>query len=116
MSKSPANLEPGQIPVVWKSEKEIKKEMNTTKTEAKHTALPYKYWNGEIVGNPPAQETVCKINNRINAAFIVRACNNFEQMLATLKDAETHIISGKPDLEILLKLTKAIEQAEQEGK
>ena len=40
---------------------------------SEHTPAPWKWWNYEIVGNPPKQETICKIEKGANARLIAAA-------------------------------------------
>ena len=63
--------------------------MNTTKTEVTHTPTPWRNKSGQVLANGLELVAQCEGKNtqewEANAAFIVRAVNNFEALLDTLK-------------------------------
>lgn len=104
--------------------------MNIT-PEAKHSALPWKIIRknksgGVVIGNDDHRVAITKTykilrlkkSNCANAAFIVRACNNFEALLNACKWAEKMLgdvgYIGREGA--ITELKQVIEQAEQEGK
>jgi len=59
--------------------------------ESKHTATPWRIGDaGHTVFGPktdnPSPETVAHNIKRENAAFIVKACNNFDQLVASVQN------------------------------
>lgn len=90
---------------------------------AAHTPAPWKVreqTNGwmDIVWDRKdgliTESTIVRLSNKANAAFIVRSTNNFERMLAALK--EVHWLTQGPSMEkqdaVMMQVLNAIHEAE----